>query len=128
MPGSDYRIGLAAHDLAGALGAPEVVLSRAERDESGPAIPSRFLLRVQALLGEMLPRHTETRAVELARAIARAPRAPIYPRPRPAPNSEQRKVAISATALDRLLGDPYQFYAGQIMQLQDRKKESAPYY
>jgi len=119
VPGSDYRIGLAAHDLAGALGAPEVVLSRAERDESGPAIPSRFLLRVQALLGDLLPRHEETRAVELARAIARAPRAAIYPRPRPKPAAEQRKVAISATALDRLLGDPYQFYAAQIMGLKD---------
>ena len=83
------------------------MLSRAERDESGPAIPSRFLLRVQALLGDLLPRHEETRAVELARAIARAPRAAIYPRPRPKPAAEQRKVAISATALDRLLGEPY---------------------
>ena len=119
VPGSDYRIGLSAHDLAGALGAPEVVLSRAERDEGGPAIPSRFLLRVQALLGDLLPRHVETRAVDLARAIARAPRAPIYPRPRPRPDADQRKVAISATALDRLLGDPYQFYAGQIMGLRD---------
>lgn len=119
VPGSDYRIGLSAHDLAGALGAPEVVLSRAERDEGGPAIPSRFLLRVQALLGDLLPRHVETHAVDLARASARAPRAPIYPRPRPRPNADQRKVAISATALDRLLGDPYQFYAGQIMGLND---------
>src|SRR5690606_18325976 len=32
VPGADFRIGLAAHDLAGALGAPEVVLSRARRD------------------------------------------------------------------------------------------------
>ena len=28
-------------------------------------------------------------------------------------------MAISATALDRLLGDPYQFYAAQIMGLKD---------
>lgn len=119
IPGSDFRIGLSAHDLAGAMGAPEVVLSRSERDEAGPAIPSRFLLRVQALLGEMLPRYEERDAVALARAMTRAPAAERYPRPAPDPAPEQRDVDISATALDRLLGDPYQFYAGKIMGLSD---------
>ena len=119
VPGADFRIGLSAHDLAGALGAPEVVLSHAERDESGPAIPSRFLLRVQALLGELRERHMERRAVELARALTQAPETPPYPRPAPRPSAAQRDVAISATALDRLLGDPFQFYAGQIMRLKE---------
>src|SRR5204863_8141507 len=70
VPGADFRIGLSAHDLAGALGAPEVVLSRARRDAGGPAIASRFWLRVQALLGEdLVDRHRETEAVALARAL-----------------------------------------------------------
>ena len=119
VPGADFRIGLSAHDLAGALGAPEVVLSRAARDEAGPAIPSRFLLRVQALLGELLKGHEETAAVELARALADAESSPPYPRPAPDPSADQRDVDISATALDRLLGDPFQFYAGKIMNLED---------
>ena len=46
VPAAEFRIGLAAHDLAGAMGAPEVVLSWARRDAAGPAIPSRFVLRV----------------------------------------------------------------------------------
>ena len=119
VAGSEFRIGLSAHDLAGALGAPEVVLSRSERDESGPAIASRFLLRVQALLGELLPRHVDHETIALARAMTRAPRALDYPRPAPVPTVEQRDVDISATALDRLLGDPYQFYAQKIMGLSD---------
>ncbi len=117
VPGGDFRIGLSAHDLAGMLGAPEVVLSRAERDISGPAIPSRFLLRVEALLGEQLPAHRDQRPVELARALDDAPPAPRYPRPEPSPSAEQRKVAVSVTALDRLRGDPYQFYANAILKL-----------
>lgn len=118
VPGADFRIGLAAHDLAGALGAPEVVLSRSARDESGPAIPSRFLLRVQALLGELLLRHEDRETIQLARALS-LPREESgrYPRPKLMPTAEQRRVDISATALDRLLGDPYQFFAGKIMQL-----------
>ena len=119
VPGADFRIGLSAHDLAGAMGAPEVVLSHSLRDEAGPTIPSRFLLRVQALLGEMLPRHEEKDAVTLARAMTRALPAGRYPRPAPDPAPEQRDVDISATALDRLLGDPYQFYADRIMGLKD---------
>jgi ATP-dependent helicase/nuclease subunit B len=117
VPGGEFRIGLAAHDLAGALGAPEVVLSWARRDEAGPVIPSRFVLRVQALLGELGEGHRETRAVELARQIDRASAAPSYPRPAPNPSAQQRDVALAVTAIDRLLSDPYQFYASAILRL-----------
>lgn len=118
VPGAEFRIGLSAHDLAAALGAPEVVLSWARRDEAGPVIPSRFVLRVQAMLGdELAKRHREVAAVARAQAIDDARPAPAYPRPRPDPNPAQRLVAISATALDRLRGDPYQFYASAILGL-----------
>ncbi|QZD95666.1 double-strand break repair protein AddB [Qipengyuania gelatinilytica] len=119
VPGGDFRIGLSAHDLAGAMGAPEVVLSRSERDEGGPAIPSRFLLRVQALLGDLLRNYEDHETIALARAMTRAEAAPDYPRPMPNPGPQQRNVDISATALDRLLGDPYQFFAQKIMGLSD---------
>jgi len=119
VPGADFRIGLAGHDLAAMLGAPEVVLSRSQRDESGPAIPSRFLLRVRALLGEdLLDRHTDDRPTEWARAIdAATEKPPLYPRPEPMPSAEQRTVRVSVTALDRLRSDPYQFYASAILRL-----------
>jgi ATP-dependent helicase/nuclease subunit B len=120
VPGADFRIGLAGHDLAGALGAPEVVLSRARRDAGGPAIASRFWLRVQALLGEdLLPRHRETAAVELARTLNEPTEVAPHPRPRPHPSAEQRKVRVSVTALDRLRSDPYQFYASSILRLRE---------
>ncbi len=118
VPGGEFRIGLSAHDLAGALGAPEVVLSWSQRDESGPVIPSRFVLRVQAMLGEKLTEeHRETEALELARAIDHLPQQPPYPRPQPRPSAAQRDVALAVTAIDRLRGDPYQFYAHSILRL-----------
>ena len=61
--------------------------------------------------------HRETRAVALARALDDAPPAPPYEQPQPMPNAEQRRVEVSATGLDRLRGDPYQFYAGKILAL-----------
>jgi ATP-dependent helicase/nuclease subunit B len=117
VPGGEFRIGLAAHDLAGALGAPEVVLSWAQRDVGGPVIPSRFVLRVQAMLGELAESHRERTAPMLARAIDDAPLAPPYPQPKPQPSAAQRDVPLAVTAIDRLRGDPYQFYAGAILRL-----------
>ncbi len=119
VPGADFRIGLSAHDLAAAMGAPEVVLSRSRRDESGPAIASRFLLRVQALLGELGDAHRETEAPALAQAIDLAPPGAPYPQPKPMPSAEQRKVPLSVTSLDRLRADPYQFYASAILGLSE---------
>lgn len=120
VPGSDFRIGLSAHDLAGALGAPEVVLSRAQRDAEGPTIASRFLLRVQALLGEdLIERHRERSIPLLARELDTVRESRPAKRPRPRPSAEQRRVAVSVTALDRLRSDPYQFYAQAILALRE---------
>ncbi|MFU7529629.1 double-strand break repair protein AddB [Qipengyuania sp. ASV99] len=119
VPGAEYRIGLSAHDLAGALGAPEVVLSRAQRDAEGPTLPSRFLLRVEALLGrKTADAHRETRIPAMLALLDReADPAPEYPRPMPRPDGRLRKVDVKVTALDRLRGDPYQFYAQEILGL-----------
>ncbi len=120
VPGADFRIGLAAHDLAGALGAPEVVLSRARREAAGPAIASRFLLRVRALLGrDLVEKHEDRELPRLARAIddGRQHDRNPHPRPQPMPSAEQRRKDISVTALDRLRSDPYEFYAAKILRL-----------
>jgi ATP-dependent helicase/nuclease subunit B len=117
VPGADFRIGLAAHDLAAALGAPEVLLSWARRDEGAPTIPSRFILRIKAMLGEDAKKIEEIEAIRHARLLDHAPLAGRYPRPRPMPSSEQRKVDVSATALDRLRSDPFAFYANSILRL-----------
>ncbi len=118
VPGAEFRIGLAAHDLAGAMGAPQVVLSWARRDASAPVIPSRFVLRVQAMLGaDLAARHRDTTMPDLLRALNTAPQLDPHPRPAPMPSAGQRRVNISATGLDRLRSDPYQFYAAAILRL-----------
>ena len=118
VPGADFRIGLAAHDLAGALGAPEVVLSRSRRGLDGPAIASRFWLRAEALLGELAKDHRESEVPALVRALNEPPAVAPHPKPQPMPSPEQRRVDVRVTALDTLLGDPYQFYARHILKLE----------
>jgi len=114
MPGLEFRIGLSAHDFASALGAPEVLITRARRDSRSPTIASRFLLRLDAMSGG-LPR--DIRLERLVRAIDDpGPPQPVS-RPEPAPPPAQRPDRISVTAVDRLNADPFAFYAQAILKL-----------
>jgi ATP-dependent helicase/nuclease subunit B len=118
MPTLDNRIGLAAHDFASALGAPEVLITRARRDAKSPTVASRFLLRLDAI-SSGLPR--DVRLERLVRALDDpGPPQPVG-RPAPSPPAEQRPDAISVTAVDRLKADPFAFYAQAILKL--RKKD-----
>jgi ATP-dependent helicase/nuclease subunit B len=112
----DRNIGLSAHDLAMALGANEVLLTRAKRDRSGPTVASRFLLRIKALLGEQL--QTDLVTPQLA-AFLDAPTEKLgfAERPKPKPTPEQRRVKLSITDFDQLKSDPYSFYAKRVLRL-----------
>ena len=46
----EQAIGIAAHDFAQAIGAPEVALTRAARIDGVPTVPSRWLLRLDTVL------------------------------------------------------------------------------
>jgi len=115
LGGLERRIGIMAHDLATHLGGREVILTRSRRDARSPAIASRFLLRLQAMLGG-IPRHAAL--VTLAGAIDASgnPPQPVA-RPAPSPPLAARPKAISVTDVDRLKADPFAFYAKAILRL-----------
>jgi ATP-dependent helicase/nuclease subunit B len=114
LPTLETRIGLAAHDFASALGAPEVLITRARRDGKSPTVASRFLLRLDAISGG-LPRDIRLERLTLALDDA-GPPVPAG-RPAPSPPADQRPDKISVTAVDRLKADPYAFYAQAILKL-----------
>jgi ATP-dependent helicase/nuclease subunit B len=114
MPTLENRIGLAAHDFASALGAPEVLITRARRDAKSPTVASRFLLRLNAISGGLprdIPLERLTRELDDPGAPKPADR------PAPSPPSEQRPDRISVTQVDRLKADPFAFYALKILRL-----------
>jgi ATP-dependent helicase/nuclease subunit B len=115
LPGLDRNIGLSAYDLTGLLGAREVVLSRAKRDRSGPTVASRFLLRIQALVGSELGNENE--ALVFARLLDVSLPKRIIDAPTISPSAEQRRVKISVTQVDVLKTDPFAFYARKILRL-----------
>ncbi len=115
LPGLERRIGVSAHDLAGALGAPQALITRARRDASQPAIASRFWLRLQALAGERFER---ARALERwTRALDRPETHEPADQPAPSPPAILRPKRIAVTDVDRLKADPYAFYAKRILRL-----------
>jgi ATP-dependent helicase/nuclease subunit B len=115
LPGLERRIGLAAHDFVSALGARQVLITRARRDDRAPTIASRFFLRLEAMTGGV------TRAPQLtrwARALDHAEAPPAYAaRPAPSPPVADRPRRIAVTKLDRLKADPFSFYADAMLGL-----------
>jgi ATP-dependent helicase/nuclease subunit B len=116
LAGPDRRLGLSAHDFAGALASSEVRLTRANRSGSDPAVASRFWLRLMAMTGGVgaggLPDYPG-----LARALDDAPRVDPAERPVVHVPRAQRPTAISVTAVDLLQKDPYSYYARHILRL-----------
>ena len=115
MPGLEFRTGLAAHDFASALGAPNVLITRARRDSRSPTIASRFWLRLRAMTGG-LARDTAARTARARRSTIPACSS------RPAGRARRRRTAlrprkISVTAVDRLKADPFAFYAQAMLGL-----------
>jgi len=116
LPSLERRIGLAAHDLASALGAPDVIVTRAHRDASAPAVASRFWLRMAAIDPAEREHRRADRLVDLARRLDHAPHAPAR-QPAPSPPLAERPTAISVTEVDRLKADPFAFYARRVLRL-----------
>lgn len=115
LGGLERRVGLAAHDLAMALGGRQVLMTRSERDARSPTIASRFWLRLDAMTGGIA---RDTRLVALARAID-APLMLDRPaaQPAPSPPVALRPREISVTDVDRLKADPFAFYAKTMLRL-----------
>ncbi|RIX26985.1 double-strand break repair protein AddB [Sphingomonas edaphi] len=118
LPGLDFRTGLSAHDFMSALGAPQVLLTRARRDGRSPTVASRLWLRLQAMTGGMT---RDQRLERFALSLDRSEKTEPAKRPAPVPPVADRPRQIAVTDLDRLNADPFAFYAKAILRL--RKNE-----
>lgn len=117
----ERRIGLAAHDVAQALGAGDVVMSRAKRVSGTPTVASRWLQRLLAVSGPDAARAIAARGrtyVAWAGALD-TPDGPAAPaaRPNPVPPVEARPRRLGVTEIGTLIRDPYAVYARRVLGL-----------
>lgn len=110
---------MAAHDFASALGAGNIVVTRAQRSGGDPAVASRFWLRLSVLAGDQPePAPGGVPVTRLAAELDR-PQGEAQPvgRPAPRPPVDDRPRRISVTGVDRLARDPFGFYADRMLGL-----------
>ncbi|MGD9737798.1 MAG: double-strand break repair protein AddB [Bauldia sp.] len=123
LPPPERRIGLSAHDFTQAIAAPRVLVSRAEKRGGAPTVPSRWLQRLEAVLGPERIKGLVRRGhrhVSLARALDQVKPKDIRPvaRPEPRPPVAVRPRELSVTSIETLIRDPYAIYARRILQLE----------
>jgi ATP-dependent helicase/nuclease subunit B len=124
LPVPERKIGLAAHDFQQAMGAPRVLLTRAERVDGAPTVPSRWLLRLDAFLrcdGDGLPSDAHAPERQLAAAIDRPDIVEPGKRPMPRPGAARRPNELSVTQIEAWRRNPYAIYARHILRLKALK-------
>jgi ATP-dependent helicase/nuclease subunit B len=131
LPSPERRTGLAAHDFIQALAAPRVIVTRAEKRQSAPTVPSRWLQRIAALADDTTVAAMTgrgSRYVTLARQIDAPLSAKPQPieRPEPKPPLAARPQHLSITEIETLIRDPYAVYAKHVLRLQPLDPLGAP--
>lgn len=116
----ERRIGQSSHDFQMAMGAPKVILARAARAGDAPAVPSRWVQRLETFAGPEQADAMRRRGdilIAWARGLDSAEAAPFAQRPEPKPPVTLRPRHFSVTEIETLRRDPYAVYARRILHL-----------
>lgn len=118
LPLPERRVGLSAHDFVQAACTPHVFITRSARQGSSPQVPSRWLTRLDTLLGDAKPAADATWSA-WAKSLTQ-PDGPAQqcPPPRPTPPVAARPRQLSVTAIEKWIRDPYSIYARYILKLE----------
>lgn len=125
LPRPERRTGLSSHDFAMAFCAPRIVITRADRVEGAPTVPSRWLLRLETVLkAGALPRDGDPdwrdaalHWLDWALLLDRPERIAAAPRPAPCPPVSARPRRLSVTEVETWMRDPYGIYAKHVLRL-----------
>ncbi|WP_375654289.1 MULTISPECIES: double-strand break repair protein AddB [unclassified Bartonella] len=121
----EQRIGISAHDFQWAMGMEKVVMSRALRVNHTPSIPSRWLQRMETVVGKQVWEQIRERGEILrhwAKMLDHTSITSEVERPCPAPPLDIRPRHFSVTEIETLRYDPYAIYAKKILRLKPLKE------
>ncbi|MGF7157016.1 double-strand break repair protein AddB [Bartonella heixiaziensis] len=120
----EQRIGLSAHDFHWAMGMNKVVMSRALRVNHVPSLPSRWLQRLETVIGKQVWKQIRTRGevfLHWAKMLDKTNIIACATRPCPIPPLDMRPRHFSVTEIETLRYDPYAIYAKKILRLKPLK-------
>ena len=121
----DGDIGLSAHDFLQGVVRDEVILTRARKVDGTPTVASRWLIRLENLLGGLdegaaLAGMRERGAALLGLvALVHQSEGSVVraPRPKPQPPLAARPRQLSVTQIETLIRDAYAIYALKVLRL-----------
>ncbi len=120
LPAPEERIGDAAHIFTSLLGVERVYLTRAAKIDGVPTVPSRWLLRLQALLGGVGAAAADGKPwlgwAHARNALDRKAEPVRAPEPRPPLALRPRKLSV--TAVEKWIANPYAIFAERILRLE----------
>jgi ATP-dependent helicase/nuclease subunit B len=124
----ERNIGITAHDFVQGFGRGRVMVTWSQRIGGKPALPSRWILRLRAVLelrGLKPDQQLSQELVHLARQIDQAEA--FMPRPRPAvrPEVSLRPTSFSVTEIETLVRDSYAVFARRILELEPLEEAEA---
>ncbi|TAN59404.1 MAG: double-strand break repair protein AddB, partial [Magnetospirillum sp.] len=119
LPPPERRVGLAAHDFAQGFGAPRVVLTRSVRVDGTPTVPSRWLMRLDAVMKACGLRFAADATPWLGwHGLLDHPDRWVRPEPpAPRPPLAARPRRLSVTEIETWMRDPYAVYARHVLGL-----------
>lgn len=123
LPAPERSIALAAHDFVQCFCADRVIMTRAARVDGKPALPSRWLQRLDTvrqaagLPADLLFPPAAQALLALARLGDRSTVVSPAPRPAPRPPAAHRLKRIAVTQVETLMTNPYGLYAREILRL-----------
>lgn len=121
LPSPEEDIGREALDFATLMGADTVYLTRSEKTGGDPTVPSRWLLRIRALLaGLNAENELESKApwADWARARDSVERVAALHAPLPKPPVALRPRKMSVSSVERWIKNPYDIFARMILKLE----------
>lgn len=123
LPLPEEDIGRAAHDFTSLLGAERVYLTRAQKIKGVPTVPSRWLMRLEALLGgadnrSMLAAERPWLGWARARDAIDPQRRIRIAAPEPRPDTDLRPRKMSVTRVEEWIRNPYAIFARDILKLE----------
>ncbi len=117
----ERNIGITAHDFVQGFGRRRVMVTWSQRIGGKPALPSRWILRLRAVLelrGLEPHQQLSQELVHLARRLDEAEAFMPWPRPAVRPDVPLRPTGFSVTEIELLVRDSYAVFARRILELE----------